>query len=354
MGIWLYRQRLSMDSGTGPLVLMQAEGLERAGERPWIGAERRRLKFALRSGRRIRSLPLPRARQLARDDRHLFVDHSARVPEANLVFVHNLIAAAARYLPDTPQAEEAAEEAGFFGALNSRAIVVANSGLVRDHLLQTFALDPARVRVLQPGFQAQRFHDGIRQRWRQRARSALGINDDSPLIGFISSGNLRKRGIHHLVDTATRILASRPDARFLLVGSSRLPEAVREHRLVRDRMLLYRPKSRRPERWYAALDLFLYPAVWEEFGLVVLEAMAMGLPVLTSRRVGAAECLPPEYAPWIGAAPEAEQLARQALTLLAEPALRAELTAAGLRGVQHMGARRYGDESAALILAQKR
>jgi hypothetical protein len=83
-------------------------------------------------------------------------------------------------------------------------------------------------------------------------------------------------------------------------------------------------------------------------------AMAMGLPVLTSRRVGAAECLPPEYAPWIGAAPEAEQLARQALTLLAEPALRAELTAAGLRGVQHMGARRYGDESAALILAQKR
>ncbi len=34
--------------------------------------------------------------------------------------------------------------------------------------------------------------------------------------------------------------------------------------------LAYRPKRRDPERWFAALDLFLYPARFEEFGMVVV------------------------------------------------------------------------------------
>ena len=66
----------------------------------------------------------------------------------------------------------------------------------------------------------------------------------------------------------------------------------------------YRPKSRHPEPWFAALDLFLYPARFEEFGMVLAEAQAMGVPVLTSRRVGASECLPSAYAPWLLDGPE--------------------------------------------------
>ena len=59
------------------------------------------------------------------------------------------------------------------------------------------------------------------------------------------------------------------------------------------------PKSRTPEPWFAALDVFLYAAHFEEFGLVVNEAQAMGVPVLTSRRVGAAECLPENQREWL-------------------------------------------------------
>jgi len=42
-------------------------------------------------------------------------------------------------------------------------------------------------------------------------------------------------------------------------------------------------------KYYAASDIFLLPTLYEPFGLVILEAMAAGLPVLVSREAGAAE-----------------------------------------------------------------
>jgi glycosyltransferase involved in cell wall biosynthesis len=118
--------------------------------------------------------------------------------------------------------------------------------------------------------------------------------------------------------------------------------------------LLYRPKSRAPERWFSALDLFLYPALFEEFGMVVLEAQALGLPIVTSRRVGAAECLPPVYGPWVADRPLADDLAERVLALLADAAARRGLSAAGIANASAYDDRAYGRASAATILVQKR
>jgi UDP-glucose:(heptosyl)LPS alpha-1,3-glucosyltransferase len=79
----------------------------------------------------------------------------------------------------------------------------------------------------------------------------------------------------------------------------------------------------------AALDLFLYAARFEELGLVVLEAQALGVPVLTSRRVGAAECLAAEYERWLIDVPDPAAFAASALALLADHDARHALGAAG-------------------------
>jgi glycosyltransferase involved in cell wall biosynthesis len=149
-----------------------------------------------------------------------------------------------------------------------------------------------------------------------------------------------------------RIAAARPDARFLVVGSKRLPDEARAHALVRSGLLLHRPKSRRPEPWFAALDLFLYPARFEEFGLVLAEAQAMGVPVLTSRRVGASECLPAAYAPWLLDAPDVAALADRAVALLADASLRAGLARAAAQTVVAFDERAYVDGTRRLIAAQ--
>ena len=66
-----------------------------------------------------------------------------------------------------------------------------------------------------------------------RARS-LGVDARAPLVGFVTSGDFAKRGLDLFLDCAARIAAARPDARFLVVGSKRLPAEARAHALVRD------------------------------------------------------------------------------------------------------------------------
>ena len=63
--------------------------------------------------------------------------------------------------------------------------------------------------------------------------------------------------------------------------------------------------------------------------MVILEALACGIPVLTSRRVGAAECLPQPYEPWLLDAPEPARFAELAVKLLGNETERAALAAAG-------------------------
>jgi glycosyltransferase involved in cell wall biosynthesis len=133
-----------------------------------------------------------------------------------------------------------------------------------------------------------------------------------------------------------------------------LPDEIARHALVVSGKLIYRPKNHSPERFMAALDVFVYPARFEEFGMVVLEAAALGVPVLTSRRVGAAECLPPEYAPWLRAEPSPQDLAADSMRLLEDGATRLRLGTAGSRAARAYDDSRYAAATADTILAQKR
>jgi glycosyltransferase involved in cell wall biosynthesis len=208
--------------------------------------------------------------------------------------------------------------------------------------------------VLYPGFDSRRYTPQRAVELRTAARRALGVAPGAPLVGFVTSGDFAKRGLDLFLDCAARIASARPDARFLIVGSKRLPDEARVHALMRAGVVCYRPKSRGPERWFAALDLFLYAARFEEFGMVVAEAQAMGVPVLTSRRVGASECMPADYAPWLLDEPEPQVMAERAIALLGDAAVRARLAGAAAVTVTAFDARAYVEGTRRLIGAQKR
>jgi glycosyltransferase involved in cell wall biosynthesis len=361
----LYRPSLSLTSGAGQLIRMQAEGLRAAGQRVRIACRRGGLRFFLRSGLRAGRVSAERLASLAASAEHVVVDHGPELPAADLVFVHNLMMEALRHLDRPDWREQAAQEARVFGALAPDVPIVANSELVKRAIVAHFRVDAARVRVLYPGFDARRFNIANRARLRAGARAELGVEDDAPLIGFVTSGDFDKRGLDIFLASAERIAAVRPDARFLVVGSKRLPEWAtakwgqspfsRKRALTPFLPLLeYRPKSRRPERWLAALDVFLYPARFEEFGMVVAEAMASGVPVLTSRRVGAAECLPDEYATWLLEAPDASAFAEKALALFADDRARRELAALGVESAAALRRERYVSATVDLIAQRAR
>jgi glycosyltransferase involved in cell wall biosynthesis len=356
----LFRRRISSSSGAGPLMGMQADALAAHGSSVELAAARGGLGFFLRTGRRVRHLTVERARNLAAAPRDaLFVDHGAAIPAADLAFVHNVHAEAEALLHRRgPEADSVsarvASEASYFRALATATPLVANSELAKRALIERYGLAPERVHVHYPGYRSARFAAGRRAVLRATARRSLGLAEATPLVGFVTSGDFDKRGLDVFLAAAGAIAARAPATRFLVVGARRLPEWAARDSLVGAGALSYRPKNHAPERWIAALDLFLYPARFEEFGIVVVEAQALGVPVLTSRRVGAAETLPAAYAPWLLETPDPEAFAAKALELLADSALRTELAAAALAGVERLGADRYADATAALILAAAR
>lgn len=356
MRVVLYRPTLSLTSGAGQLIEMQARALMAAGADVEVAAARGSLKFFLRTGIRARrrSERLMQSADGARRYADVLVDHGAVLAHADLTFVHNLFSAASRFVEREDWRLRAAAERRLFDALAPAARVVANSRLVASALVEGFGLNPARIEVLYPGYRSAVFHRGAVPELRKRERRLLGIDDRTPVAGLVTSGDFRKRGLDIFLEAATQIAARRPDTRFIVVGSHRLPESARGHALVRSGRLVYRPKDRHPERRLAVLDVLVYPARFEEFGMVVAEAQALGVAVLTSRRVGAAECLPPAYGPWLATEPDAGWFAERTLALLGDDRARAALTEAAVASVQAFGEDSYVRAAIRAILAQKR
>jgi glycosyltransferase involved in cell wall biosynthesis len=353
MTVVLYRPSLDARSGAGQLLEMQWRSLRAAGVPALIACERGALKFWLRTGVRARRRSVHEIEQLcARGER--VIDHGLCLPSAALIFVHNLASEAQRHLPHAESASAAQREREFFRRLSPTAAIVANSKLVAEALRTHFGLAPERVSVLYPGYRSERYSPQRAAELRDGARRALGVGAQVPLVGFVTSGDFVKRGLDVFLETAARIASARADTRFLVVGSKELPEFARTHALVSGGVVLHRPKSRHPAPWFAALDVFLYPARFEEYGMVVAEAQAMGVPVVTSRLVGASECLPEAYAPWLLDRPEPTTMAERALTLLADSPLRARLAATAAASVVAFDDRAYGEGTRALLAAQNR
>jgi glycosyltransferase involved in cell wall biosynthesis len=345
----VYRRSLSFTSGAGQLIAMQVRALRAAGINTELVCQRGGWRFWLRSGLRARHVTAAASQGITGTPERLVVDHGMELPGAQIVFAHNLMSEARHFL-DRPDIDFAAEqEHRFFSALNSEALVVANSQLVRKAIAERFQWPDELLKVCYPGYRKEVFSSERRAALRIEARKALGISADTPLIGFVTSGDLHKRGLGLFIDAATEMLTQRPDLRFLVTGSQRLPDWMHHHTLLTRGRLLHRARGTRPELWMSALDVFLFPARFEEFGMVVLEACALGVPVITSRRVGAAECLPDSYSPWICGSPDPRALADLGLRLLSDAAARASLSSAGIAAADTLSDLRYAQESLSII-----
>jgi glycosyltransferase involved in cell wall biosynthesis len=350
--VLLYRRSLDIRSGAGQLIRMQANGLKQAGVPVRIACQRGALKYFLRTGWPVKTLKRSGLGLLNNLTDHIVVDHEMHIPDANLLFVHSL--ETVLYQDHDDWAEGAAREAAFFKKLAPTTTIVANSKLTKAALIEYFELDAQRIRVHYPGYQSAKFGVANQAALRLRARGLLKVDERTPLVGLLTSGDFRTRGLDTFLECADRISQVMPNVQFLVVGSKRLPEWAAAHPLLASGRVHYRPKSGRPELWLAALDLFLYPSRFDSFGMVISEAQALGIPVLTSRRVGASECLPEDYAPWLIERPSSEAFTELALKLLADEKTRQGLAAVGLKSVVALDQDNYARTTVATILNQKR
>ena len=217
----LYRPSLDARSGAGQLLEMQWRGLTLAGVPALLACNRGALKFWLRTGVRARRRSVAAIERLQQDGA-LLVDHGLSLPSAELTFVHNLATEAARHVPGT-NSEAAHREREYFRALNSAATVVANSSLVAAALREHFGIARERITVLYPAFKSRRYSPQRVTELRARARASLGVDSSAPLVGFVTSGDLVKRGLDLFLECAARISAARASGRTSCVSLRRSP-----------------------------------------------------------------------------------------------------------------------------------
>lgn len=168
--------------------------------------------------------------------------------------------------------------------------VLAVSQLAAAEVARDYRVAAARLAVIYNGVDGERFNPGRRPELGPALREALGIDADAALCAGIGSGFTRK-GFDLLLALWRR---SPPrDAQLVLVGDDERLMAWRRQVAeppLTGRVVVTGPR-RDVEAVLAAADVVCVPSRQEAFGNVVLEACAAGVPVVTSRRSGAAELL---------------------------------------------------------------
>jgi D-inositol-3-phosphate glycosyltransferase len=177
-----------------------------------------------------------------------------------------------------------AEETRIVGAADR---LVAATAIERAHLVSHYGADPTRIAVIPCGVDTKLFTPGDKA----TARTALGL-DDRPRLLYV--GRLAPiKGLTTLLDGMARLRASGSRAHLCVVGGD-ADEPLNGHEgelrarladlALRDAVTFVgaQPQERLRD-WYVAADATVLPSYYESFGMVALEAMACGSPVVASR-----------------------------------------------------------------------
>jgi UDP-glucose:(heptosyl)LPS alpha-1,3-glucosyltransferase len=187
------------------------------------------------------------------------------------------------------------ERRGFASPLLRAAIAVSN--LVRDDLIREFHLPMEKVITLYNGVDLERFTPPRDDSARREIRSSLDITDGAPLVAFVGNGFGRK-GLRFLIEAWPKVTRG---AHLLVVGADQNSRRYRRETTRRGVGARVHFAGPMPDviQIFHGVDAVALPSLFEPFGNVVMEAMASGLPVLSSAQTGASELLPGAMKPFV-------------------------------------------------------
>jgi UDP-glucose:(heptosyl)LPS alpha-1,3-glucosyltransferase len=213
---------------------------------------------------------------------------------------------------------------------SSRPLVIAISDMVRQHFEHYYGLGPKDVRVVRCAIDPGRFveHDRMRRRLQRRQQWGIGPEET---VGLFAAMNYRLKGLEPLLHAVARLPRSR---RFclLVVGD---PKTAGYERLARRLGISDRVRfagfCADMRNGYFATDFLVHPTFYDPCSLVVLEALACGLPVITSRFNGASELMSPPREGYVVEDPHDHERLAWCLEQLLDPARRSACAQAARR-----------------------
>jgi D-inositol-3-phosphate glycosyltransferase len=211
-----------------------------------------------------------------------------------LIMFHTLARVKNLYIGEGETADSELRAQGEQRAMDMADCIVAANSIERDHMLSQYRVDPAKISIAPLGVDTSIF----RPQDRQRARADLGLAGKQLVF---SVGRIEPlKGMDTLVRATGLLLREEPGLRErlrVLIGGGhvddddpsggtevdRLKELIQRLGLAEVVQLLGSLPQVELPRYYAAADCVVVPSHYESFGLVAVEAMACGTPVVASR-----------------------------------------------------------------------
>jgi glycosyltransferase involved in cell wall biosynthesis len=226
---------------------------------------------------------------------------------------------------DTPLFQKAVDRV--LARYTDLAIAVSRS--TAEFVVRARQMPAERTKVVYLGvplddFARDRSPDEVRA-----ARAELGVPEGVPAVGTVTR-LMPSKGNQYFVEAARLVLDRRPDARFYVVGEGELQpdlEAQARQLGLGDR-LVFAGFRRDVAGVLSALDVVVFPSLWEGTPLTAFEALAMGRPIVSTDADGLGDILSDGRDALVVPRRDARALADGIVTLLNDPERRVMLGAA--------------------------
>ncbi|HSI11046.1 MAG TPA: glycosyltransferase family 4 protein [Chthoniobacter sp.] len=170
------------------------------------------------------------------------------------------------------------------------ATIVSVSKMVQNHFETLHGVPEERLRLIYNGVDLEEFSPAHRETHRAAARQDLGIKDE--VLYVMLAHNLLLKNATALLQAAARLIQAGHPIRVLIAGGKRPKPFIQlAEKLGIAGQVIFRDALEDPRPYYAAADVFVHPTWYDPCSLVVLEAWACALPVITTRYNGASELM---------------------------------------------------------------
>lgn len=170
--------------------------------------------------------------------------------------------------------------------------IVAVSSQVKKEIASNYHVPEEDIEVIYNGIDTDTFNPSNRNEYFDEVRKRFNIESDEKVILFIGTGFERK-GLSFLIQAFAILKDAHPDAILLVVGrDNNIQKYIHlSNKLHLSKRVIFTGSQPNVKMFYAAADIFVFPTMYEPFGNVCLEAMASGLPVITSKANGVSEIM---------------------------------------------------------------
>jgi UDP-glucose:(heptosyl)LPS alpha-1,3-glucosyltransferase len=165
--------------------------------------------------------------------------------------------------------------------------IIANSKIVKKDIMRHYSVPDEKIEVVYNGVDLQRFQP-VGERQKAELKNFLGIKEDKVIL-FVGT-DFKRKGLSTLLRACS--LLGIDNMKLIIVGKTYIQHySSLARKLGLEKKVFFSRGDKEIEKFYLIADVFILPTIYDPFSNATLEAMASGLPVITTSSNGASELI---------------------------------------------------------------